>query len=113
MTPWRLKEVDTRSSLHTDITLISGSPSGVVTAVNLSRKTMRNIRQNLVFAFGYNTIGIPIAAGVLYPFLGLRLSPMIAAAAIAMSSHSVVSNSNRLRGFRSRRLTSASNTDSD
>jgi Cu+-exporting ATPase len=61
---------------------------------------MRNIRQNLVFAFGYNVVGIPIAAGVLYPFLGLRLSPMIAAAAMAMSSLSVVSNANRLRGFR-------------
>jgi Cu+-exporting ATPase len=83
-----------------DITLISGSLAGAVTAVNLSRATMRNIRQNLVFAFGYNTIGIPIAAGVLYPFLGLRLSPMIAAAAMAMSSLSVVTNSNRLRSFR-------------
>lgn len=88
-----------------DITLISGSLTGVVTAINLSRATMRNIRQNLVFAFGYNVIGIPIAAGVLYPFLGLRLSPMIAAAAMAMSSLSVVSNSNRLRGFRSKPLT--------
>ena len=83
-----------------DITLISGSLAGVVTAVNLSRATMRNIRQNLVFAFGYNTIGIPVAAGLLYPFLGLRLSPMIAAAAMAMSSLSVVTNSNRLRRFR-------------
>ena len=87
-----------------DITLISGSLAGVVTAVNLSRATMRNIRQNLVFAFGYNTIGIPIAAGILYPFLGLRLSPMIAAAAMALSSLSVVSNANRLRTFRSRAL---------
>jgi Cu+-exporting ATPase len=88
-----------------DITLISGSLAGVVTAVDLSRATMRNIRENLVFAFGYNTIGIPIAAGVLFPFLGLRLSPMIAAAAMAISSLSVVTNSNRLRGFRSRALT--------
>jgi len=88
-----------------DITLISGSLAGVVTAVDLSRATMRNIRENLVFAFGYNTIGIPIAAGVLFPFLGLRLSPMIAAAAMAISSLSVVTNSNRLRGFRSRSLT--------
>jgi Cu+-exporting ATPase len=90
-----------------DITLISGSLAGVVTAISLSRSTMRNIRQNLVFAFGYNVIGIPIAAGVLYPFLGLRLSPMIAAAAMAMSSLSVVSNSNRLRSFRSRPLPAA------
>jgi Cu+-exporting ATPase len=82
-----------------DVTLISGSLAGVVTAVNLSRATVRNIRQNLLFAFGYNAIGIPIAAGVLYPFLGLRLSPMIAAAAMAMSSLSVVTNSNRLRTF--------------
>jgi P-type Cu+ transporter len=84
-----------------DITLISGSLTGVVTAITLSRATMRNIRQNLVFAFGYNTIGIPIAAGALFPFLALRLNPMIAAAAMAMSSLSVVTNSNRLRGFKS------------
>ncbi len=90
-----------------DITLISGALTGVVTAIQLSRATMRNIRQNLVFAFAYNVIGIPIAAGVLYPFVGLRLSPMIAAAAMAMSSLSVVSNSNRLRGFRSKPVQSA------
>jgi len=90
-----------------DITLISGALTGVVTAIQLSRATMRNIRQNLVFAFAYNVIGIPIAAGLLYPFLGLRLSPMIAAAAMAMSSLSVVSNSNRLRGFRSKPVQSA------
>jgi Cu+-exporting ATPase len=90
-----------------DITLISGALTGVVTAIELSRATMRNIRQNLVFAFAYNVIGIPIAAGVLYPFVGLRLSPMIAAAAMAMSSLSVVSNSNRLRGFRSKPVRSA------
>ena len=90
-----------------DITLISGALTGVSTAIQLSRATMRNIRQNLVFAFAYNVIGIPIAAGVLYPFVGLRLSPMIAAAAMAMSSLSVVSNSNRLRGFRSKPVQSA------
>jgi len=89
-----------------DITLISGALTGVSTAIQLSRATMRNIRQNLVFAFAYNVIGIPIAAGVLYPFVGLRLSPMIAAAAMAMSSLSVVSNSNRLRGFTSKSLES-------
>ena len=80
-----------------DITLVSGELRGVPVALSLSRATMRNIRQNLVFAFGYNTIGIPIAAGVLYPFFGLQLSPMIAAAAMAASSLSVVGNANRLR----------------
>jgi Cu+-exporting ATPase len=82
-----------------DITLISGDLRGVVTAVRLSRAAMRNIRQNLFLAFAYNTLGIPIAAGVLYPFFGIRLSPMIAAAAMALSSLSVVSNANRLRRF--------------
>jgi Cu+-exporting ATPase len=80
-----------------DITLISGSLSGVATAVGLSRATMRNIRQNLFFALAYNAVGIPIAAGALYPFFGIRLSPMIAAGAMALSSLSVVSNANRLR----------------
>ena len=82
-----------------DITLISGNLAGLVTAIDLSRATMRNIRQNLVFAFGYNIIGIPIAAGVLYPAFGLLLSPMIAALAMALSSLSVVTNSSRLRRF--------------
>ncbi|MGH3738754.1 MAG: heavy metal translocating P-type ATPase [Micromonosporaceae bacterium] len=82
-----------------DVTLISGAVGGVVTAIRLSRATMRNIRQNLFLAFVYNSVGIPIAAGVLYPFLGIRLSPMIAAAAMALSSLSVVSNANRLRRF--------------
>ncbi|CAN5142055.1 heavy metal translocating P-type ATPase [soil metagenome] len=82
-----------------DITLVSGALSGLVTAIRLSRATMRNIRQNLVLAFVYNTVGIPIAAGVLYPFLGIRLSPIIAAAAMAASSLSVVTNANRLRRF--------------
>ena len=86
-----------------DITLISGALSGLVIAVDLSRATMRNIKQNLVFAFLYNGLGIPIAAGVLYPFFGLRLSPMIAAAAMALSSLSVVVNANRLRGFTAER----------
>jgi Cu+-exporting ATPase len=82
-----------------DITLISGDLDGVVTAITLSRATMRNIRQNLAFAFGYNTVGIPIAAGVLYPATGLLLNPMIAAGAMAASSLSVVGNANRLRRF--------------
>ena len=82
-----------------DITLISGNLSGLVTAIDLSRATMRNIRQNLVFAFGYNAVGIPLAAGVLYPAFGVLLSPMIAALAMALSSLSVVTNSSRLRRF--------------
>jgi len=85
-----------------DVTLISGELKGVGTSLELSRATMRNIRQNLVFAFGYNALGIPVAAGVLYPFLELQLSPMIAAAAMAASSLSVVSNANRLRRWRPR-----------
>ncbi|MFC1918174.1 heavy metal translocating P-type ATPase [Chloroflexota bacterium] len=83
-----------------DITLISGELKGVATAITLSRATMRNIRQNLTFAFFYNSIGIPVAAGVLYPFFGILLSPMIAAAAMALSSLSVVTNANRLRGYK-------------
>ena len=82
-----------------DITLISGNLGGLVTAIDLSRATMRNIRQNLLFAFGYNVVGIPLAAGVLYPAFGLLLSPMIAALAMALSSLSVVTNSSRLRRF--------------
>ena len=88
-----------------DITLISGALSGVVTAVDLSRATMRNIKQNLVFAFIYNGVGIPIAAGVLYPALGITLSPMIAAAAMALSSLSVVANANRLKTFQPKPIT--------
>ena len=83
-----------------DITLISGSLAGVVTAIGLSRATMRNIRQNMLFALGYNAIGIPVAAGVLYPAFGIRLSPIIAAVAMAASSLSVVGNANRLRRYR-------------
>jgi len=79
------------------ITLVHGDLGGIVRARRLSRATMRNIRQNLFFAFVYNTVGVPIAAGVLYPFLGLLLSPMIASAAMTFSSVSVISNALRLR----------------
>jgi len=85
-----------------DITLIRGDLIGVVTAIRLSRATMRTIRQNLFFAFIYNVLGIPVAAGALYPFFGVTLSPMIASAAMALSSASVVTNSLRLKSFRSR-----------
>mgnify|MGYP001027525309 FL=1 len=80
------------------ITLVHGDLRGIVRARRLSRATMRNIRQNLFFAFVYNTAGIPIAAGVLYPFFGLLLSPMIAALAMSFSSVSVITNALRLRG---------------
>jgi len=79
------------------ITLVKGDLQGIVKARRLSRATMRNIRQNLFFAFFYNTAGVPIAAGVLYPFFGILLSPMIAAAAMSFSSVSVISNSLRLK----------------
>lgn len=82
-----------------DITLISGDLQGIVTAIQLSRATIRNIRQNLFFAFIYNVAGIPIAAGILYPFFGWLLSPIIAGAAMAFSSVSVVTNALRLRNF--------------
>ena len=78
------------------VTLIKGDLIGIVRAVRLSRATMRNIRQNLFFAFIYNVLGIPIAAGVLYPFFGLLLSPIIAAAAMSFSSVSVILNALRL-----------------
>ena len=79
------------------VTLVKGDLRGIVRATRLSRATMRNIRQNLFFAFIYNSLGVPIAAGVLYPFFGLLLSPMIAAAAMSFSSVSVISNALRLR----------------
>jgi Cu+-exporting ATPase len=79
------------------VTLLKGDLTGIVRARRLSRATMRNIRQNLFFAFIYNAAGVPIAAGVLYPAFGVLLSPMIAAAAMALSSVSVVGNSLRLR----------------
>lgn len=82
-----------------DITLISGDLQSIVTAIQLSRATIRNIKQNLFFAFIYNVAGIPIAAGILYPFFGWLLSPIIAGAAMAFSSVSVVTNALRLRNF--------------
>ena len=78
------------------ITLVKGDLSGIVRALRLSRATMRNIRQNLFFAFIYNVLGIPVAAGALYPFFGLLLSPIIAAAAMSFSSVSVILNALRL-----------------
>ncbi|MCG5057363.1 MAG: copper-translocating P-type ATPase [Limnoraphis sp. WC205] len=83
-----------------DITLISGELTGIITAIKLSRATLKNIRQNLFFAFIYNTAGIPLAAGILYPFFGLLLNPIIAGGAMAMSSVSVVTNALRLRNFK-------------
>ncbi len=80
-----------------DITLMRGSLYSVAEAIMISRATVRNIKQNLLGAFIYNSLGIPIAAGVLYPVMGLLLNPMIAGAAMAMSSVTVVSNANRLR----------------
>jgi Cu+-exporting ATPase len=82
------------------ITLVRGDLRGVASSIALSKATIQNIRQNLFFAFIYNVLGIPIAAGLLYPFTGWLLSPIIASAAMAMSSISVVSNALRLRGFK-------------
>jgi Cu+-exporting ATPase len=81
------------------LTLLKGDLRGVVRAVNLARATMRNIKQNLFFAFVYNALGVPIAAGVLYPAFGILLSPIIAAAAMSFSSVSVVGNALRLRNL--------------
>jgi Cu+-exporting ATPase len=83
-----------------DVTLVGSDLAGIVTALELSRGTMRTIRQNLFFAFIYNVLGIPLAAGIFYPVFHLLLDPMIASAAMAASSVSVVTNSLRLRGFR-------------
>jgi Cu+-exporting ATPase len=82
------------------VTLVKGDLRGLAKAIRLSRATMRNIRQNLFFAFGYNILGVPIAAGILYPFFGLLLSPIIAGAAMSLSSVSVISNALRLRRTR-------------
>jgi Cu+-exporting ATPase len=80
-----------------DVTLVKGDLGGIVRAVHLSRDVMRNIRQNLFFAFVYNALGVPIAAGVLYPLFGVLLNPMFAAAAMSASSVSVITNALRLR----------------
>ena len=81
-----------------EVTLVKGDLKGIVKAKNLSHAVMKNIKENLFFAFIYNVLGVPIAAGVLYPFFGLLLSPMLAAAAMSFSSVSVIMNSLRLRG---------------
>jgi Cu+-exporting ATPase len=80
-----------------DMTLVKGALRGIVRARRLSRATMRNIRENLFFAFIYNALGVPVAAGVLYPVFGLLLSPIIASAAMTFSSVSVIGNALRLR----------------
>ncbi len=85
-----------------EITLIKGSLKGVVTAIQISRATMRNVYQNLVGAFIYNTLGLPIALGVLYPFLGILLSPLLAAIAMSFSSVTVITNANRLKRWKPR-----------
>jgi len=82
------------------VTLVKGDLRGIVRAIRLGRAMMRNIRQNLFFAFIYNALGIPIAAGVLYPFFAALLSPIIAGAAMSLSSVSVISNALRLRHTR-------------
>ncbi|HIP18808.1 MAG TPA: heavy metal translocating P-type ATPase, partial [Sulfurovum sp.] len=82
------------------VTLVKGDLRGIIRAIRLSRITMKNIRQNLFFAFIYNSLGVPIAAGVLYPFFGILLSPVIAAAAMSFSSVSVISNSLRLKNVK-------------
>jgi Cu+-exporting ATPase len=79
------------------VTLVKGDLTGIVRARKLSRATMANIKQNLFFAFFYNALGVPVAAGVLFPFLGILLSPMIAAAAMSLSSVSVIGNALRLK----------------
>jgi Cu+-exporting ATPase len=86
-----------------DITLMRGSLHSVVDAIAISKATVRNIKQNLFGAFIYNSLGIPLAAGVLFPLMGVLLNPMVAGGAMAMSSLTVVSNANRLRLFRPER----------
>ncbi len=83
-----------------DITLMRGDLDGIVTAIRLSRATMRNVKQNLFWAFAYNIVLIPVAMGALYPLTGMLLNPIMAAAAMALSSVTVVSNALRLKRFR-------------
>ena len=85
---------------YAEITLIKGDLNGILKAYKLSKSTMRNIRQNLFFAFIYNTLGVPIAAGILYPYFGILLSPIIAAAAMSFSSVSVILNALRLKNIK-------------
>src|SRR5437870_12310205 len=89
------------------ITHIEGDLRGIVKAIRLSRLVMRNIRQNLFFAFIYNVLGVPIAAGVLYPFTGILLNPMMASASMSLSSVSVIANALRLRKSRFNAMTDA------
>ena len=89
-----------------DVTLISGSLRGVVTAIQISQATMRNVWQNLIGAFGYNSLGLPIALGVLYPIFGILLSPLLAAGAMSLSSITVISNANRLKWFTPKEISS-------
>ncbi len=90
-----------------DITLVGGSLTGAAYAIEISRATMRNARQSLLGAFLYNALGIPVAAGLLYPLFGLLLSPLVAGAAMAASSVTVVSNANRLRFFKAKSIGSS------
>ena len=83
-----------------DVTLVKGDLRGILRARRLSRATLRNVKQNLFFAFVYNSLGVPIAAGALYPHFGILLDPMIAAAAMSLSSVSVIANALRLRWAR-------------
>jgi Cu+-exporting ATPase len=85
-----------------DMILVRGELAGVAAAIELSRRTLKTIRQNLFWAFAYNVVGIPVAAGVFYPWTGWLLSPIVASAAMAFSSVSVVANSLRLRAYRPR-----------
>ena len=98
--PVSVTAVSMDTLINAGVTLVRGDLRAIAAARTLSRATVRNIRQNLVFAFGYNVAGVPIAAGVLYPFFGLLLSPMLAGAAMSLSSVSVIANALRLRRAR-------------